>query len=185
MRKPRVAPGHGVRGAELGMGQREQHHRGASQQPRDDRCRAGKRGSVKGAEQPARADDRPQRRKHEPDEADLPSELGRGALGSCNERLSQLGRWSTSIWDRWVPDSSRAAILSDLDPGSNCGTSRDRTSCLWARFRSGLTGQASVLSADVGRAPLLGLPVQRATFRRAPPDVPSRCPLSGNRRSRP
>ena len=31
----------------------------------------------------------------------------------------------------------------------------------------------------------LGLPVQRARFRPAPPDVPSRCPLSGNRRSRP
>jgi len=40
-------------------------------------------------------------------------------------------------------------------------------------------------SADVGRAPLLGLPVQRAAFRPAPADVPSRCPLSGNRRSRP
>ena len=40
-------------------------------------------------------------------------------------------------------------------------------------------------SADVGRAPVLGLPVQRARFRPAPPGIPSRCPLSGNRRSRP
>ena len=40
-------------------------------------------------------------------------------------------------------------------------------------------------SADAGRAPVLGLPVQRAAFRPAPPGIPSRCPVSGNRRSRP
>ena len=31
----------------------------------------------------------------------------------------------------------------------------------------------------------LGMPVQRARVRPAPPGIPSRCPLSGNRRSRP
>ena len=71
--------------------------------------------------------------------------------------------------------------------GQGCGpTPRRSTPCL-AECRS--LPQWAYWSSFVGRRMSgerpLGLPVQRARFRPAPPDVPSRCPLSGNRRSRP
>ena len=83
VREPRAASGHRVHAAELGVGQREQHHRAAAEQPRDDRGRAGERGRIKGAEQPARADDRSQRREQEPDQADVAAELGAARSGAA------------------------------------------------------------------------------------------------------
>ena len=115
VRKARAAPGDRVHAAELGVGQGEQHHRAASDQPRDDRRRAGERGREERSEQPAGADDRPERGEHEPDEADVAPELARGAVRHHNQRLSQLGRWSTSSSLEQRP----LAMFADLDSSHN------------------------------------------------------------------
>jgi hypothetical protein len=50
------------------------------------------------------------------------------------------------------------------------------SACVALASAAGLLGHY-VLSADVGRAPILGLPAQRASFRPAPPDISVEVPV--------
>jgi hypothetical protein len=102
------------------VAEREEHHRAAAEDPGEQRRRPRERRRVQRAEEPAGADDRADGREDEPDGSDLAAKLVRAVFAGCYERLSQLGRASTSVGEIACSGTDRAISLADRPRGVEC-----------------------------------------------------------------
>src|SRR5205823_6557979 len=101
------------------------------------------RRGIQRAEQPAGADDRPQGREEQPEEADIAPQLPRRALGSTNQRLREFGHRSTPS-NVAAPGSTRAWPRSSPIAGR---VTTSGTPCAESAVR-----RASSASADAASA---------------------------------